>query len=52
MCRLNLWYIDVVFLFKAQILKILSVIYRLVQSNSYATKRFFIINPYFTKANI
>lgn len=41
-----------VFLFKAQILKILSVIYRLVQSNSYATKRFFINNPYFTKANI
>lgn len=27
------------FLLKAQILKILSVIYRLVQSNSYATKR-------------
>lgn len=29
--------------FKAQIVKILSVIYRLVQSDSYATKRLFVI---------
>lgn len=37
------------FLFVAQFLKILSVIYRLVQSNTYATKRSFIINQQVTK---
>lgn len=31
-------------LFEAQILKILLVIYRLVQSNSYATKRLFVLD--------
>uniref|UniRef100_A0A3Q0R2A4 DNA topoisomerase (ATP-hydrolyzing) n=1 Tax=Amphilophus citrinellus TaxID=61819 RepID=A0A3Q0R2A4_AMPCI len=39
----SIFFFLTVFLFVAQILKILSVIYRLVQSNSYATKRSFII---------
>ncbi|XP_029291975.1 meiotic recombination protein SPO11 isoform X2 [Cottoperca gobio] len=33
----------------AQILKIFVVIYKLVQSNSYATKRFFVVNSHFEK---
>lgn len=34
-------------LFKAQVLKILSVIYRLVLGNSYATKRLFDFNCHY-----
>lgn len=36
-------------IFKARIVKVLSVIYRLIQSNSYATKRFFIIDTFYLK---
>lgn len=36
---------------EAQILKIMSVIYRLVQSNSYATKRLAILHALFAYSN-